>query len=267
MPKIQLNDASIHYEIHGDGHETILFSHGFLWSGRMFDKQVAALKDRYRCITYDHRGQGQSAVVKAGYDIDNLTSDAVALIEALNCAPCHFAGLSMGGFVGLRLAARRPELLKSLIILESSAEPEPEENVGRYRLLGMVGRLFGLGPVAGQVMPIMFGQKFLNDPDREEERALWRKRLVDNDRVGVFRSLQGVISRAGVVDELANIPLPTLIVVGDQDVATVPAKAEKMHAAIPNSKLVVIPGAGHTSTVEEPDAVNLAIESFLGNLS
>jgi len=267
MPKIQLNDASIHYDVQGDGRETILFSHGFLWSGRMFDKQVAALKDRYRCITYDHRGQGQSAVVNAGYDIDSLTDDAVALIDALGCAPCHFAGLSMGGFVGLRLAARRPDLLKSLILLETSAEPEPKENIGRYRLLGMVGRLFGLAPVASQVMPIMFGQKFLTDPAREEERKLWRQRLVDNDRVGVFRSLQGVIKRAGVVDELANIPLPTLIIVGDQDVATVPGKAEKIHAGIPNSRLVVIPGAGHTSTVEEPEAVNLAIESFLNNLS
>ncbi len=71
--------------------------------------------------------------------------------------------------------------------------------------------------------------------------------------------------REGVYDQLGQIAAPTLIIVGDQDVATVPAKAERMHARIRGSKLVVIPGAGHTSSVEEPAAVNAALEKFLGS--
>ena len=96
MPKIRINGADIHYEERGSGEETIVFAHGFLFSGRMFNPQVEALADRYRCITYDHRGQGQSEVTKDGYDIDSLTEDARALIEVLDLAPCHFLGLSMG---------------------------------------------------------------------------------------------------------------------------------------------------------------------------
>jgi len=89
MPRLCVNGATIHYEEHGTGPETIVFAHGLLWSGRMFDRQVDALKDRYRCITFDFRGQGQSEVTATGYDMDTLAADAAALIEVLHCAPCH----------------------------------------------------------------------------------------------------------------------------------------------------------------------------------
>jgi pimeloyl-ACP methyl ester carboxylesterase len=93
MPKIKVNGAEIYYEERGSGEETVVFSHGFLFNGRMFDAQVAALEDRFRCITFDHRGQGQSEVTKDGYDIDSITEDAKGLIETLDLAPCHFVGL------------------------------------------------------------------------------------------------------------------------------------------------------------------------------
>jgi len=266
MPKIQVNGAELYYEQHGTGAETIVFAHGLLWSGRMFDDQVNALQDRYRCVTFDFRGQGQSEVTQGGYDMDTLYADAAALIEALGCAPCHFAGLSMGGFIAMRLGIRRPELVKSLILMETSADSEPEENVGKYHLLGFVARWLSIDLVANPVMKIMFGQKFLNDPARAALRDEWRRRLLANHRVGITRALEGVITRQGVYDQLDRIKVPTLIIVGDQDVATKPVKAERMHARIPGSKLVVIPGAGHTSSVEEPEAVNAAIKDFLSGL-
>ena len=102
----------------------------------MFEAQVAYFSALgFRCITFDHRGQGRSGVTADGYDMDTLSEDAAALIEHLGVAPVHFAGLSMGGFVGMRLAARRPELLKTLMLLETSADGEPEENGPKYRKL------------------------------------------------------------------------------------------------------------------------------------
>ena len=267
MPHLKLNHANLYFEDHGAGPQTIVFGHGLLWSGAMFAAQIAALKDRYRCITIDWRGQGRSEITRDGYDMDTLTEDAAALIEQLGLAPCHYAGLSMGGFIGMRLAARRPELLRSLVLLETSADPEPEENIPKYRKLVFVSRWFGQALVADQVMPIMFGQKFLNDPTRTAQRAEWRAQLAANRKLGMARAATGVIERQGVHDEIARIALPTLVIVGDQDVATVPAKAERIHARIAHSQLVVIPGAGHTSTVEEPAAVNAALESFLARVS
>ena len=270
MPTLRVDGATLWYEEHGRGPETVVFAHGLLWSGRMFDAQVAGLADRFRCVTFDFRGQGQSEVTEGGYDMDTLSDDAAALIEALGCAPCHFVGLSMGGFIGMRLAARRPELIRSLVLMETSAEPEPAENVPRYRMLGGIVRLLGtLGMrlVMPRVMRIMFGRTFLEDPAREADRRLWRERGMANRPRGIVRALQGVIDRKPIADELGKIAVPTLVMVGDEDVATVPAKAERIHAAIAGSRLVVIPGAGHTSSVEQPDVVNAALEGFLASVS
>lgn len=275
MPTIQINGATLYYEDSHPGdqdlgsreRETVVFAHGLLWSGRMFDAQAKLLRERYRVITFDFRGQGKSEVTTGGYDMDTLAEDAAALIEALDVAPCHFAGLSMGGFIGMRLAARRPDLIRSLMLLETSAEPEPRENVPRYRMLNFIARWLGLGIVSRQVMPIMFGRKFLDDPARAEEREHWRKTLASNHRLGITRAVRGVIERQGVEDELERIKAPTLVVVGDQDVATVPAKSERIAARIAGSRLVVIPGAGHSSTIEEPAAVGRAIEEFLATIA
>jgi 3-oxoadipate enol-lactonase len=266
VPTLRVNDATLHYEEAGAGPEAIVFAHGLLLDGRMFADQVEALKKRYRCITFDSRGQGESEVTASGYDMDTLAVDAAALIEALQCAPCHFAGLSMGGFVGLRLAIRRPALLRSLILLETSADPEPRSNIPRYRLLNFIARWFGLRLVVDRVMPILFGKSFLADSSRKEIRKKWRARIAANDRIGITRAVRGVLDRAGVDEDLNKIAVPTLIVVGDQDVATVPAKAERLHARIAGSQLVVIPNAGHSSPVEEPEAVTSALRSFLASL-
>ncbi len=267
MPKLNVNGAEVHYQEHGAGEQTIVFAHGLLFDGRLFAPQVEALQDRYRCITFDFRGQGQSEVTPDGYDMDTLAEDAAALIEALDCGPCHFAGLSMGGFIALRLAIHRPELLRSIMLLDTSADPEPADNVPRYRRLNFVARWFGLRLVAGKVMPILFSQSFLNDPQRRDEQAEYRRRVIGNHRLGISRAVRGVIERQGVADELHQITVPTLILVGEEDVATVPAKSERLHSLIAGSQLVTIPAAGHSSTLEQPARVNAELEKFLQDMA
>jgi pimeloyl-ACP methyl ester carboxylesterase len=266
MPKTTVNDVELYYEDSINGDESIIFSHGLLWSCRMFDAQVKNLKEDYRCIAFDHRGQGQTEVTNDGYDMDTLYEDAVALIESLDCAPVHFVGLSMGGFIGMRIAIRRPELLKSLILIETTADPEPLENIPRYKRLNMVARWLGFRLVTKPVMGIMFGQKFLNDPNRADDRDYWKKQLWNNHKVGITRAVMGVIERKPVYDDIDKIKVPTLIMVGDQDVATVVAKSERMHAKIADSEMIIVPGGGHTSSVEEPAFINQQIRKFIENL-
>jgi pimeloyl-ACP methyl ester carboxylesterase len=150
----------------------------------------------------------------------------------------------MGGFVGMRMAARRPDLLRPLLLLETSADPEPEENVGRYRLLTMATRVPG--------------------PRAAAQRARFVEVL--SARRDIWRAVNGVIDRAGVRGELERIHAPTLILVGDEDVATTPAKARRIHEKIAGSRLVEVRGAGHSSSVEQPGAVTGAIKEFLGAL-
>jgi 3-oxoadipate enol-lactonase len=265
MPKIEINGASIHYRICGDGQETIIFAHGLLWSGRIFEDQIAAMQHRYRCITFDFRGQGQSAVTRSGYDMETLFDDTVGLIEALDAARCHFVGLSMGGIIGLRIAVRRPELLKSLALFATSADAETEENKKQYRVLTLVARWLGLRIVANRVMPMVFGKTFLNDTTRVELQGQWRQSFIANHRLGVARAVIGVINRESIHDQINKITVPTLIAIGDEDAVISAERANRIHSQIAGSRLVVIPRAGHTPTVEEPAVVNKLLNDFLSN--
>ncbi|HEY2744920.1 MAG TPA: alpha/beta fold hydrolase [Polyangia bacterium] len=262
MPWLGVDGVELHYEERGAG-PPIVFSHGLLWSAAMFDAEVAALSSRYRCIAYDHRGQGRSASSPTPYDMERLTDDAAALIEKLGAAPCHFVGLSMGGFVGMRLAARRPELLKTLTLIETAADKEPRLNVPKYRALALVARLVGLRPVAGAVMRIMFGATFLGDAARAPVRERMRGELLALDVPRVEAALRAVVDRQPIAPELARIKTPTLVLHGDEDRAIVMPRAEKMARAIAGAHLVVIPRAGHTSSVEAPEAVTRALGEFL----
>ena len=163
--------------------------------------------------------------------------------------------------MGMRLAARRPELLRSLILLGTTADAEPKENIPRYNRLNFIARWFGMRLVAAPVMRILFGQSFLADPNRAALREEWKKHLIANHRIGITRAVKSVIDRQGVYDEIDKIITPALIIVGEEDVATVPAKAERIHARIAGSRLVRVPRAGHSSTIEEPEAVNRAIKA------
>jgi 3-oxoadipate enol-lactonase len=267
MTRIEVNGAELFFEETGSGSDSLVFAHGLLFSGRMFDGQVDALKDRYRCITFDFRGQGRSQVTPDGYNMDSLYEDTAKLIEKLECAPCHFLGFSMGGFIAMRLAARRPDLVKSLILIDTSADPEPKENLRRYRLLNLIARRVGPWAVARHVMPIMFSQKFLRDSARAEQRRRWRQELIANDRTGITRAVTGVITRKGLSEELEEIRIPTLIIVGQHDTVTPPERSERIHEHIHDSRLEIIPNAGHMTPVEAPEAVNGALLEFLGNLS
>ena len=263
MPRIKVNDTELHYEDTGGTGEPIVFSHGLLWNVALFAPQMAALKARYRCIAYDHRGQGQSADdPRKVIDMDLLTEDAVALIEALDLGPVHFCGLSMGGFVGMRLAARHPRLVRSLILCETSSEPEPPDNAPKYARMNWVARWLGPRFVIPKVMPILFGKTSLADPTRAADRQEWVRQLNKNRR-SIWRAVNGVIRRKAITSELRNISAPTLVIVGEEDVATVPARAEHIAAGIANARLVVIPRAGHSSSVEQPDAVTAAIATML----
>ncbi len=262
MARIKVNGVELYYEIHGEGKETIVFSHGLLWSGRMFQSQVDLLKASYRVVVYDHRGQGRSDESPADFTMETNYEDALALIKALDLGPCHFAGLSMGGFVAMRLAARNPELIKSLILMETSADEEP--NTFKYTLLNTVVKMLGVKAVTNKVMPIMFGSKFLADPARAKEKAHWQEQL-ENNKKSITKAVKAVISRKSVYHELPIIKCPVLIIVGDLDVATVPEKSIRIHNQLTNSRLKVIEGAGHSSCIEEPEKINQAILEFLAN--
>jgi len=263
MPLVTVNGAQVHIDDTGGDGLAVVFGHGLLFSGRMFAAQVERLRDRYRCVTIDWRGQGRSPAASGGYDMDTLADDAAAIIESLDAGPVHYVGLSMGGFVGIRLGARRPDLIRTLSLLDTSAGPEDPEKVSKYRLLAKVYRVVGMKPVRGQVEPIMFGPTFLSDPASAPHVQDWLRVLADVNRKGMQHAIYGVTDREPVTDLLGSITAPTLVVVGADDVATPIGKAETLRDGITGARLEIVPDSGHSSTIEQPEALADLIEAHI----
>jgi 3-oxoadipate enol-lactonase len=262
MPTVRVNGVKLNYVEAGSGPETIVFAHGLLMSSNSYREQLRYFSKRYRVVAYDHRGHGASSAPRSGYDMDTIAEDAAQLIEHLG-APVHFAGLSMGGFVGLRLAARRPQLLRSLVLLATSADGhEGNEALARAVSTGLV-RFAGFKPIAKSAVRVMFGAPYLRDQHRSEAALAYVNGLPKS----LWRPMTAVIDRPSIARELGRITAPTLVVVGDNDTLLPPPNSMRLAAGIRNAEFVRIPRTGHLITDENPDAANAAIEGFLARVS
>ncbi|WP_108813641.1 alpha/beta fold hydrolase [Loktanella sp. Alg231-35] len=268
MPKIAINGRQLHYQMAGSGPETILFSHGYLMSHRMFAAQIAALSQTYRVIAYDHRGHGESDACLTPFGIYDLVDDAAGLIDALCDGPAHFVGMSTGGYVGMRLLLKRPELINSLILIDTGAGAEDPASLKQYNQLLFFVRLLGIRPLLGKVLPLLMGPTFRTDPDRQIEFQSWKAYIGGLNKTSVRHFGRAVFDRDDVMDKLHALTKPpaTLIMVGAEDIPTPPADAQTMHQAINGSQLVQVPDAGHTSPLEQPGFVSDAITAFLKSL-
>jgi pimeloyl-ACP methyl ester carboxylesterase len=263
MSELELDDATLYYEEHGTGEETILFSHGLLLDHRQYDAQIEHFSDDYRCIVWDHRGQGRSSVPDTPWiDMETLYLDALALIEELEAVPCHVVGLSMGGFVGLRLAARRPDYVESLTLMDTRAGPEDDDNIFEYRILNGLARWIGIQWVVDRVMPILFGETFMRAEGMRERRERWRRRIASRDH-SIYKAVEGVIYRPGIQRELGTIEAPTLVLHGEEDEVIPPRIGRRLARRLPDATFELIPAAGHCSSIEQPEIVNDALEAFL----
>lgn len=272
MPEVVVGGTTIGYHDTGapagvPGAQTVVFAHGLLFDSTMFEAQVEVLRGRYRCVAFDWRGQGTSPPTVDGYDIETLTRDALGLLRALDIGPVHWVGLSMGGFVGLRLGARHGEMLLSLTLLDTSARAETPGTVREYKRLAWTQQLIGFGPIASMVAPHMFGPSYRRDPRNKASLDRWRQAVGQRKRSSVRKAVYGVAERASVDHEIGAIAVPTLVLVGADDAATPPSESEHIASSIPTARLQVIDNCGHSSTVEQPAAISAHLADFLAEVS
>lgn len=266
MPAIKVNGAALHYEIAGAGTETIVFVHGLMLASESFEAQVEALKDRYRVITFDLRGQGRSEKTRNRLDIDSLAEDTVALIERLTTDRVHLVAFSMGTFVAMRIAARRPHFVRSLCLIGPSADAEEPENMPKYRQLIRFVRAFGPRLVANRLMMILFGDTYLNAPEVASQRRRWR-RVIERLPRALHRAAAASAHRQAITAELPRIVAPTFIVSGEEDRPISPARARAVHAGIAGSRFLAFEKTGHAVMIERPDAFNAALIAFLRDIA
>jgi 3-oxoadipate enol-lactonase len=263
MPTIRANGVELFYKESGSGPETIVFSHGLLMDHTMFEPQRAAFEKQYRVIAYDHRAQGQSQDPGRGYDMSTVADDAAILIRSLNAAPCHFAGLSMGGFVGMRLAARHPDLIRTLTLMNTTATREKLPNRVKYAFLAQMVKIFSPAPFTPIAVKELFGRTTRTSPEKRDLMQEWTAKLRSRPR-NIAHSLQAVMKRREFrASEMAAIRCPTLVITGEDDTAQPPANSASLFTGIRGARLINIPGAGHSSSLEQPEAVIAAIRELL----
>lgn len=267
MPTSVLNGTRYAFIDEGEG-PLLVFGHGLLASREMFRAQIDALSDRYRVISLDWPGHGESDWPRAGgWTFWDLAEDSAALVRQLGEEQAVFAGLSQGGFAFMRLALKRPQVVRGLILMDTSAKPEPAENQEPYRHLAEILRhgsdqeRRGAAEIAAT---ILYGEPWRQANPEQLEHEI--EIMLAHPREGLYAAAHAVFDRDDISDRIGEITAPTLVMCGELDTATVPDRSEQIAAAIPNSELVMIPAAGHHSAIENPAPVTVAIERFLATL-
>lgn len=256
-------DIDIGYNDVGKG-EAVLFLHGFPHNRSLWAAQLSALFDRARCIAPDLRGFGSSTVA-APYSMDQYADDAVALLDALSIERAVMCGLSMGGYVALALWRRHRARVRGLILMDTRAEGDsPEGRVRRDEMI-VLARAKGSGGVADAMIAGTVGKQ-TREKCPEVVDAVHRM-LESAPLAGVVGALEALRDRPNATSSLGTIDVPTLILVGEDDVLTPPSEAALLHAEIRGSRLEVIARAGHLANLERPAAVNHVVSEYLAQLT
>ena len=253
MPKAPINGIELYYESHGAG-PAIVFAHGRGGNHISWWRQVARFAGEYRCITFDHRGWGQSAAPYGSPLREHFAADLAALMDYLGVEQTFLVAQSMGGFSCLEFALARPERTLGLLlgdttggvttpgVLAALARTAPPEGVARSLAAGFIAEQPSLTFLYQQIQAL--------NPGRGEDGVISGFRREDGRQAADF----------------ANWQTPTLLIVGDQDAIFPPEVIAEVQKAIPGSRMEIIPGAAHSAHFEKADEFNALLSAFLSGV-
>lgn len=237
----------------------ILFVHGFPLDRWMWHPQVAAL-DGYRRVAPDLPGLGESPLGEGSASMASYAAALGGCLDRLGIESVVLCGLSMGGYVVFECLRQWPQRIAGVALMDTRADADTEEGRGgRDRLIAEV-RARGAVAVADAMMPRLVGAATTT------ARPAWlselRRRMERSPTEGVVAALEAMKERPDSTSQLARITVPALVLVGAEDVITPPPLAEAMAQGIPGATLVVVPGAGHLPTLEQPQLVTEALRGL-----
>ncbi len=237
--------------------------HSLFLDHRQFDEFTDAARGQFRVVRLDFRGQGKSSgSPRDVITVESVAGDVQALLDKLGISQAHFLASSMGGDVGLRVAANRPDVVRSMVITGSSARAEPADQLEEFlQWVDDVGQRGFVDDVLTTTMRIMLGETTLNDPNKREIVDLWTFRIAALTP-GLKPAMEGVIRRHSALDILGDIKAPALVISGEECIARPPEWAEELADGLPNAELWMMPKIGHSPLLEDAEVVNRRILSF-----
>jgi len=267
MPFAQVNNINLYYERHGQG-KPVVFLHGYTGSCDDWKNQVDALPPGYRALVLDHRGHGRTEAPKRedDYAIKLFEEDVFSLLKYLHIECCCLAGHSMGGYIALEFVLDHPELVEALILVDTSSG-DLERPPGYEQLRKTLENV-----AVTQGMEAAFEYEAAHNPMRMERferhpelKEISRRNMLNTSVEGYIYAARSFGKWPGVTERLAEIHVPTMIFVGEEDEAFLKS-ARTLGEHIPSSELVTVAAVGHSPHKEAPDRFNKALSDFLSQL-
>ena len=259
MDELEVQGLRIAYERAGDGPPLILL-HGFVGDSREWRGQLDGLSDEFTVVAWDAPGSGRSSDPPPSFRMPDYADSLAAFVDALGLGAAHVAGLSFGGALALELVRRHPAIPRSLVLAGAYAGwagSLPPEVAGERLRLSL--RSADLPP--DEFVGTMIGSMFSTSAPPEILDGF--ASIMSEFHPAGFRSMVRALAEADLRDVLPRVDVPTLLLYGDEDMRAPLNVAEDLHAAIPTSRLVVMPGVGHMSNVEAAERFNAEVRTFL----
>ncbi|MBV9211128.1 MAG: alpha/beta fold hydrolase [Acidobacteria bacterium] len=250
------------FDLAGEGLPFVLL-HGFPFNRSMWRAQLEALSKSYRIITPDLRGQGESGLSGLA-TMKEMASDVAALLDELEIERAVVGGLSMGGYVTLAFHQLFPERVRALVLADTKAQADTDEarKVREEQALKILRE--GMSAIADAMLPKLLAKETLEEQAQTVARV--REMILTTQPQGAAAALRGMAAREDSCHLLPQINVPTLVIVGSEDMITPPELAREMQSAIRGSRLEIIEGAAHVSNLERPSEFNHALKTFLDGL-
>ena len=260
MPSLRSDDAEIFYEIRGDGPPVVLL-HPFPANHEFWLPVIPALESRYRLILPDLRGHGTSEIGQGPAFMPKHAADIAHVMDGAGAGKAAFIVCSIGGYIVFEFLRRYRLRVSALALCNTRPQTDtPEGRANRLKSADIVLER-GVEQFLQSMIPKLLGSTTLSSRPDLVEGALRMMRKMSPEDISLV--LRGMAERPDSVPDLKYINLPTLIVMGEEDMFATPADGELMRQNIPNSRLKRIPKAGHYAPWERPEAVAPLLRQFL----
>jgi len=256
--KAHIGDIDIHYEISGQG-PWITLSHSLAAHGGMWAPQVAALSAHFTVLNVDTRGHGQTDAPLGPYSLEQMADDVHGLLAHLGVARTHWLGLSMGGMIGQVLALRHPQVLDRVVLADTTGQGAPNA-AQMWADRAQAARASGMGALVEPTLA-----RWFTEPTRLAQPALMTEigAMIAGTPVEGYAGCCAAIAGVNTLEGLRSLRHPALVLVGDQDMGTPPAMAQRIAEHWPGAQLKVLADAAHLANLEQPEAFNREVLGFL----
>ena len=262
MDTIKNNLAT--FQTGSEKNQSIIFIHGFPFDHKMWDLQVDFFQNNYNCISYDIKGLGLSQAGDGQFTMEGFVDDLFALIEMYDLNSPVLCGLSMGGYIALRALERDEKKFKALILCDSKAEADNNQTkINRANGIKEINN-FGTEKFIEIFVQKCFSENFIKLNGKEYEEVLSRSKR--SSATGLKGCLLAMAGRTDTTESFSKLKIPVLLICGEMDKLTPPDVMKALAHRLDHTEFVLIPGAGHVTTVENASLCNKAIEKFLKSI-